>query len=182
MKSLKKLGLPTDIPVRVLLGESFNNSLYNLSEDQKSIISILRDVVAEYNRTPVRRKPVTNSRCAAQQMYSRMCDLEHEQVWIVLLNRNYTPVGRVLVGKGGIDFSPIDVRTIISKALSYNATGLILYHNHPSGNPKPSQSDISETEKLKKAAQTVNITLVDHIIICKGRFFSFNDERVIEYK
>lgn len=150
MKSLKKLGLPTDIPVRVLLGESFNDSLYNLSEEQKSIISILKDVVSEYNRTPTRRSQVKDSKCAAQLMYSRMSDLEHEQAWIVLLNSSYVPIGRVQVGKGGIDFSPIDVRTIISKALSYNATALILYHNHPSGNPQPSKSDISETEKLKK--------------------------------
>lgn len=180
MQALKKLGLPTDIPVRVLLSESFNDSIHPLSNDQKEMVSVLRDVVTEYNRNPKRKRRISNSMDAAEVMYSSMKDLQHEQVWAVFLNNAMCPVGKCMMTKGGLDYTPFDVRMIISKALGYNASGLIIYHNHPSGDPMPSKADINETQKLKKACEVFEIVLSDHIIISRGKYYSFLDENVKE--
>lgn len=182
MQALKKLGLPTDIPVRVLLGESFNDSLYPLSKDQKEMVSVLRDVIAEYNRAPCRKTRISSSRDAAGVMYPTLKNLEHEQVWALFLNHSLCPLGKSLLTSGGLDFAPFDVRMIVSKALGYNASAIIIYHNHPSGDPTPSTADVSETEKLKKACDVLGIQLADHIVISRGKYYSFVDEKVIEIK
>lgn len=180
MQALKKLGLPTDIPVRVLLSENFNDSLCSLSSEQKEMVSVLRDVITEYNRIPKRKTRIANSRDAVDVMYGAMKDLEHEQVWVLFLNNSMCSVGKCLLSKGGLDYTPFDVRMIISKALAYNASGMILFHNHPSGDPSPSKADISETEKLGKACKVFEICLADHIIISNGKYYSFQDEQVKE--
>lgn len=178
MQALKKLGLPTDVPVRVLLSESFNDSIHPLSSVQKEMVSVLRDVVSEYNRKPRRRGRISNSKDAVAVMYSSMKDLQHEQVWAVFLNNAMYPVGKCMMTKGGLDYTPFDVRMIISKTLGYNASGLIIYHNHPSGDPMPSKADVKETEKLKKACEVFDIVLADHIVISRGKYYSFLDEQV----
>lgn len=178
MQALKKLGLPTDIPVRVLLSENFNDSLCSLSSEQKEMVSVLRDVITEYNRIPRNKARIANSSDAVAVMYGSMKDLEHEQVWVLFLDNGMRQVEKCLLSKGGLDYTPFDVRMIISKALAYNASGMILFHNHPSGDPSPSKADITETQKLKKACDVFELMLADHIIISKGKYYSFLDEKI----
>jgi DNA repair protein RadC len=106
-----------------------------------------------------------------------MCDLSQEEFWIVLLNQANKIIIKIRISSGGIDGTYADVRSILREALLHRATGIILCHNHPSGNNHPSSADIQLTESIKQATQTMNITLCDHLIVCDGTYYSFADSK-----
>jgi DNA repair protein RadC len=83
------------------------------------------------------------------------------------------------MSKGGITGTVVDVRLIFAVALKCNACGIIVSHNHPSGNAKPSDADISLTKKIKKCSDLLDITLIDHLIITKNIFYSFSNEGML---
>lgn len=105
-----------------------------------------------------------------------MCDLPTEEFWVLLLNQSAKVINRVCISKGGIDQTSADVRTILREALLQRATQLVLLHNHPSGNPRPSREDKRLTELVKQGAQTMNIRVLDHVIVADGSYYSFCDE------
>lgn len=96
-----------------------------------------------------------------------------EEFKVLLLNRANEVLGIYPLSKGGITASVVDLRLIFSVALKCNATGIIICHNHPSGNLKPSVADINLTKKIKECSTLLDITLIDHLIISKGGFYSF---------
>ena len=102
-----------------------------------------------------------------------------EEAKILLLNRNNNVLGIYSLAKGGLTSCVVDVRIILSIALKTLATGIILVHNHPSGNLKPSQADLDITKKLKQSCDLLDITFLDHLIITKDNYFSFADEGLI---
>ncbi|MFO7668075.1 MAG: DNA repair protein RadC [Bacteroidales bacterium] len=106
-------------------------------------------------------------------------DLEHEEFWLLMLNRANKVIGRFKVSQGGLSGTVIDTRIILKKALDNLASSIIVCHNHPSGNNQPSDADVKITEKLKKAAGILEIKLLDHIIIADKSYFSFADEGLI---
>lgn len=87
---------------------------------------------------------------------------------------------REMISSGGLDSTVIDNRIIIRKALERKATGIILVHNHPSGNAFPSTADLTQTRALHKALKTCDISLLDHVIIGHGSYYSFADEQLVE--
>jgi DNA repair protein RadC len=99
-----------------------------------------------------------------------------EEFKVLLLNRANEVLGIYPLSKGGITGTVVDQRLIFAVALKCNATGIILCHNHPSGNLKPSDTDISLTRSIKKCADFLEITLIDHLIITKKGFYSFSNE------
>jgi len=104
--------------------------------------------------------------------------LDHEECWILYLNRSNIVIIKEKLTSGGLSSTSIDTNMIMRKALEKRADGLIMTHNHPSGNPHPGQADIKETERLKKASNTFGISLLDHLIIANGCFYSFADEQI----
>ena len=102
-----------------------------------------------------------------------------EEVKIILLNRSNKVLGIYSLAKGGLTSCIVDVRIILSIALKTLATGIILVHNHPSGNLKPSKADLDITKKLKNSCDLLDISLLDHLIITKDNYFSFADEGLI---
>jgi DNA repair protein RadC len=106
-------------------------------------------------------------------------DLAHEEFWILLTNRSNRVIDNVRISQGGISGTVIDVRLILKNALDRLASSLILCHNHPSGNLKPSDADIKITSKIADASKTMDIQLLDHIIIADNSYFSFSDEGMI---
>jgi DNA repair protein RadC len=106
-------------------------------------------------------------------------DLEHEEFWLLMLNRANKVLGKFKVSQGGLSGTVIDTRIILKKALDNLASSIIVCHNHPSGNNKPSDADVKITEKLKKAAAMLEIKLLDHLIIADKSYFSFADEGMI---
>ena len=103
----------------------------------------------------------------------------YEEVKILLLNRANKVLGIYALSKGGLSSSVVDIRIILSIALKALASSIILIHNHPSGNLKPSKSDIDITRKLKSACELLDIVLLDHLIVTKGDYFSFADNGLI---
>lgn len=102
-----------------------------------------------------------------------------EEVKLLLLNRSNKVLGVYCLAKGGISGCIVDVRIILSVALKSLATGIILIHNHPSGNLKPSLDDLKITQKLKESCKLLDIMLLDHLIITKDDYFSFADEGLL---
>lgn len=108
-----------------------------------------------------------------------MCDLPAEEFWVLLLNQAMKVIDRVRISTGGIDGTYADVRTILREALLQRATQIAVVHNHPSGNTQPSQADRTLTDHIRKAGDTMNIRLIDHVIVCEEDYYSFADEGLL---
>lgn len=102
-----------------------------------------------------------------------------EEFKVLLLNRNNDVLGVYPLSKGGVSGTFVDVKLVFSVALKCNASSIIVAHNHPSGNLKPSQADRSLTEKLKLASEYLDIKLLDHIIVTKNDYYSFADNGIL---
>ena len=131
-----------------------------------------------YERNAAGRKSVTNARQIFDIMFPLLKGLSHEECWVIFLNRANYIIGKELLSTGGMTATVMDVKIIIRRALEKKAQGIILVHNHPSGNPRPGSNDMKQTMALKKAAETFDISLVDHIVIADHRYYSFADEEI----
>lgn len=121
-------------------------------------------------------------RCSAdsyQAIAPLLMDLPHEEFWVLLLSRRAEVIGREQISRGGVSGTVVDAKMIFSRALEVKASSVILCHNHPSGNPDPSQADKSLTAKLVKAGEALDIFVLDHLIIAAGTYFSFADNSII---
>ena len=106
-------------------------------------------------------------------------DLQTEEFWAIFLNQNNRVLAKTKLTSGGINQSVVDVRILFKTALENFATGIIVAHNHPSGNLKPSQDDISITKIIFEAGKVLNIKLLDHIIITQNSWLSFAEENLL---
>lgn len=122
---------------------------------------------------------IKSSRDAFQYIGVRLEDLGHEEFWVLLLNRRNAVMKSWQASLGGVDSTIADPRLIVRKAIECSASGVILCHNHPSGNLTPSKSDIQLTKKLCKAFEFFDVKVLDHIIVGHGDYFSFADENML---
>lgn len=106
-------------------------------------------------------------------------DIQHEEFWALYLNNSNKVLEKFQLSKGGFTATLVDVRLLYKRALELSAVGVVVCHNHPSGKLKPSSSDIELTEKIKKAGVTLNIKLLDHLIVTEKAYFSFADEIIL---
>ncbi|ANI90533.1 hypothetical protein A9P82_00530 [Arachidicoccus ginsenosidimutans] len=119
---------------------------------------------------------ITQSNEIAAFLKAKLQYLQKEVFAVVFLNNSNKIVQFEIISEGGITGTLIDVRIILKKALQHNATNIIICHNHPSGNLKPSRADVDITQKIKSASETLDIKLLDHIIVSDTGFLSFKDE------
>ncbi|RFZ82070.1 JAB domain-containing protein [Mucilaginibacter terrenus] len=122
---------------------------------------------------------VTCSRDGYNIMRRHLMDLNHEEFWIMLLSRSAKVIAKELISKGGLSGTVADPRVIYHIAIQHQASSLILIHNHPSGNLKPSREDIILTKKIADAGKLLDINVLDHLIISDNGYFSFGDEGMI---
>ncbi|MBO9593532.1 MAG: DNA repair protein RadC [Niabella sp.] len=123
------------------------------------------------------QRPMMNtSKQIGEYLRSRLKDLMHEVFAVIFLNRNNAVIDFEVVSEGGITGTVADPRIILRKALEKNAVGLILAHNHPSGNLSPSKADEFLTTKIREAAKFLDIRVMDHIIVSDEGYYSFADE------
>lgn len=122
---------------------------------------------------------ISSSRDAFELLHPKIGDLNHEEFWILYLNNANKVLHSALLSKGGLTGTLVDVRVVMRQALELGAIALILAHNHPSGTLRPSKGDREVTGKLKQAAQALDITILDHIIVTEKDYFSFADEGVL---
>lgn len=122
---------------------------------------------------------ISNSSEAFDVLYPLLADKPHEEFWIMLLNRANKVMETLPISSGGLTGTVADVRMIFEHAIKSRATSIMLCHNHPSGNLSPSQLDIDLTKKLVKAGETLDVKVLDHLIIGDGKYYSFADEGMI---
>ena len=121
----------------------------------------------------MKRDQITCARDVYDALLPTLIDLPHEEFWIVLLNRASHIIGQQRISSGGVSGVAVDAKMVFRPAIEALASSLVVAHNHPSGNLTPSQSDIDLTRKLKKAGESLDIAVVDHIIVAHSGFFSF---------
>jgi DNA repair protein RadC len=106
-------------------------------------------------------------------------ELEHEEFWILYLNNSNKVLHRAQLSKGGLTGTLVDVRIVMKQSLELGAVAIILAHNHPSGTLKPSQADKNITQKIKTASESLDIKVLDHLIITQKDYFSFADNQIL---
>ena len=109
-------------------------------------------------------------------MQDKIANLDHEEFWAIYMNHANRILSNIQISKGGITNTPVDTRIVMQQAVLNKATQIILCHNHPSGSVNPSQADIQLTKKMAKAADLMDILLVDHVIIHRDDYYSFAEE------
>lgn len=122
---------------------------------------------------------IGHSRDAYQMLKHHFADLNHEEFWLILLNRANKVITTQVISKGGQAGTIADPKIIFNLALLNHASGIMLAHNHPSGNLKPSQADIYLTQKLIAGGKLLDLQVLDHLIVTDGHYFSFADEGMI---
>ena len=126
----------------------------------------------------VELKKVTSSKVIFEIMQPIIGELPHEEFWIIYLNNSNKVISKSQLSKGGITGTLVDIRMVFKTALEMGATALILCHNHPSGTLIPSDADRQITRKLKLAGDSLEIKVLDHLIVTETSYFSFADEGI----
>lgn len=124
----------------------------------------------------LQRDTIRSSRDAYLLMHPLLADLPHEELWIVLTNNAAKVIGKVKISQGGTSETSADLRLILKAAINALASGIMLCHNHPSGNTTPSRADDNLTNRLQSAAKLMDIALLDHIVLADGSYYSYADE------
>lgn len=126
----------------------------------------------------IKRDKITSSKDVYEIMRSLLIDLPHEEFWLLLLNRANFVIKKEMISRGGISGTVVDTKIVFKTAIENYASSIIICHNHPSGNLKPSEADIRITKNIKEAGKLMEIQLLDHLILTESGFFSFADENL----
>lgn len=127
----------------------------------------------------VEKVKISSSKDVYEHFHGTLADLPYEEFWILLLDRSNKVLGKTKVSQGGVAGTVADPKIIFKFALEHLASYVILCHNHPSGNLKPSQSDVQLTKQLKEAGNHLGIPVIDHIIVTEAGYYSFADENML---
>lgn len=144
-----------------------------------SIVAALEIGRRRKSEETINKVQVTSSHAAYEYIRPVLEDLPHEEFWIILLSKANKITGKQLISRGGVSETSADIKLIFKKAIESLCSSIILSHNHPSGNLKPSQSDINLTNKIKEAGKLFDFKILDHIIIGDNEYYSFNDNGIM---
>lgn len=122
---------------------------------------------------------ISSSKEAYRILSPLLADLRTEEFWALFLNQNNRIISKTQLSTGGINQSIVDVRILFKTALEHYATGIIIAHNHPSGNLKPSAEDLKITKQIAEGSKLLNIQLLDHLIITQNSYLSLADENLL---
>ena len=125
------------------------------------------------------RKHISSSASIFEMMHPILGDLSHEEFWVIYSNNSNKVLDKLQLSKGGMTGTLVDTRIALKRALEVNAVAIALVHNHPSGNLKPSAADKQVTQKLIAAAKSLDLRVIDHIIVAENGYFSFADEDIL---
>ena len=124
------------------------------------------------------KRSITSPELVYRLMLPSLKNLDHEECWALFLNRANYLIGKELVSSGSLESTPLDTQKIVRRGIEKQCRHIILVHNHPSGQPRPGEADIRQTERLRKALSLMGISLMDHIVVAEEAFYSFAEERV----
>ena len=131
-------------------------------------------------QSDVRKRKIATPKDVFRMMYPLVRDLEYEECWAIYLNNSNLCLGKERLSVGGMESTVLDSKILLRHACEKKASGVILVHNHPSGNAMPSVADINRTRSLRNALKACEISLVDHVVIGSGSYYSFSDERLVD--
>ena len=151
-----------------------------IGEAKAILVSAALELGRRRQLSDLRERPkITCSKDAYQTIAALIADLYHEEFWVLLLNQANEVLERKKISSGGMTATVVDARIFFRTALDGKAAGVIAVHNHPSGNLKPSQADIALTQKLVAAGKTLELPVLDHLIVSERGYFSFADEGML---
>ena len=187
-------GMPITDLCRQLMGDN-DNSLLRLARRTRNelmltkgigaakalqieaMMEIMRRYHLELTDSTTRKlHSIKTSQSIYERMRYRIANLDHEEVWIMLLNRRNQVIKEFQLTSGSSVASVFDTKMIIKRALLEGAEGLVMCHNHPSGNLRPSSQDDNITRKLNEACRTMDLRMLDHVILSVDGFYSYCDE------
>ena len=155
-------------------------SISGIGYARASVISAAMEIG---RRRMASMRPVTiqivSSRDVFLRFVDRLSDLPHEEFWILLLRRSNHVLAEIKISSGGLSGTVADPKIIFGRALALRASAIVLIHNHPSGNPKPSSTDKSLTNNMREAGIFLDLPVLDHIIVAGKQYVSFADEGLI---
>jgi DNA repair protein RadC len=144
-----------------------------------SIVAALELGRRRKEQETVKKPKIGSSNDVYQILKPELLDLGHEEFWVLLLSRNNQVIRKRLISSGGVSGTVADPKIIFKAALEELASSVIMIHNHPSGNLKPSQQDIDLTKKMKEAGRVLEIPVLDHLIFTNDSYYSFADEGIL---
>jgi len=124
------------------------------------------------------KETVTGADSVFRIMIPQLKGLMSEEFWALYIGKGNLLISKEMLSFGGDSSTPVDVRKLVRRALEVHAAGVVVVHNHPSGDPRPGRADIKMTGAIRKSLESVDIMLVDHVVISDGSYFSFKDECV----
>jgi DNA repair protein RadC len=155
-------------------------NFHGIGDAKAVIITAALEIGRRRKEETDQKKPViTCAKEAFEMMHPALADLNHEEFWIMMLNSANGVIGKAMISKGGRAGTIADPKVIFKTALERNAAYLILFHNHPSGNLKPSDEDIRITKKLIEAGKTLDLYVLDHLIVAGDSYLSLADQSLI---
>ncbi|QTD36950.1 DNA repair protein RadC [Polaribacter batillariae] len=144
-----------------------------------SIITALELGKRRQLENTLEKPKISSSKDVANLMQLVIGDLEHEEFWVLFLNNSNKVMAKWQVSKGGLTATIVDVRLLFKRALELASVAIIVCHNHPSGKLQPSLADKQLTQKIKEAGTTLDVKLLDHLIITQKDYFSFADAGIL---
>ena len=146
----------------------------------RETVGAIREIISRINTAAAgQRRQIRSSADSRAVLRPVLCNLDHEEVWALLLDRANHVIFCRRMSSGTVSSCVFDVRSIVMAAVAANASGIIVAHNHPSGNPTPSQADIRQTRCLRDAAALFDISILDHLVITSDSCYSFCDEGLV---
>jgi len=146
----------------------------------EEFLTLWREVWARFHEQPLRDRMVLNSpEIVAEMARSRIGVKEHEEFWMALVDNKNRLVGWEQVSKGTVDQAAVYPREVIGTALRHKASGMILVHNHPGADPRPSVQDVEFTRRIVGAAREMDLRVLDHLVVTENRFYSFQSEGML---
>lgn len=144
-----------------------------------SIIAALELARRRSDENPLKRQKITCSKDAYLLLKQRVLDIYHEEFYAVFMNRSNEVIKISRISSGGISGTAVDAKIIFKEAIVNKSSGMIVAHNHPSGQLKPSNSDKILTNKLREFGQLIDLPVLDHLILSDNGYFSFADEGML---
>ncbi|MBC6409988.1 MAG: DNA repair protein RadC [Ekhidna sp.] len=144
-----------------------------------SIVAALEIGRRRKETEPIKKISIQSSEDAFNLLQGDLMDLTHEEFWMILMKRNNEVIKKEMISRGGVSGTVVDAKLVFKRALEMTSSAIILAHNHPSGNLKPSKEDIRLTKKINEAGKALDIAVLDHLIITDNDFYSFADNEML---
>lgn len=179
----RKILKEADNNIHVLAGYSVDDfcRYYGMGPAKALRIIAALELGRRREKTKFEEKPLMDT---SKKVYNYLkpiyMDLKHEEAWVIYLNTSGRVIRKEMIGKGGTDFTPVDVKAILRLGIECQSRSIILSHNHPSGCLKASKADIYMTDRVSTACSIFDIQVFDHIIFTNEGYFSFQDEGFLE--